>query len=293
MDNGSESDVDVLHAAIAAALEYAASVDGRRVAPDGQAVAALAAFDEPLPDVGRDELETLRLLHDVGSPATVASTGRSVLRLRERRHVSGRARQFVAGERLGPEHRAAGDVAGGRQAARRRRGVARRSPRPPGRHRGRVRHRGDGRQRLVPRRRPGRVARRARLGRPVRRAVRRARAPGRRRRTRPLHVVEVARPRRARPDACRRRSRRRPGTAARRTAARHRRTGAGCAPRRARSTPARSTRSTRSPTGWQSGRAGCTSTVRSACGRSPTRAGPISCAASTGPIRGRPTRTSG
>ncbi len=75
MDNGSGSDVDVLHAAIAAALEYAASVDGRRVAPDGQAVAALAAFDEPLPDVGRDELETLQLLHDVGSPATVASTG--------------------------------------------------------------------------------------------------------------------------------------------------------------------------------------------------------------------------
>ncbi len=75
MDNGSESDVDVLHAAIAAALEYAASIDGRRVAPDGQAVAALAAFDEPLPDVGRDELETLQLLHDVGSPATVASTG--------------------------------------------------------------------------------------------------------------------------------------------------------------------------------------------------------------------------
>ena len=33
--------------------------------------------------------------------------------------------------------------------------------------------------------------------------------------------------------------------------------------------------------------------ARSACGRSPTRAGPISCAASTGPTRGRPTGTSG
>ena len=71
----SSRDVDVLHAASAAALEYAASVDGRRVAPDGQALAALAAFDEPLPDVGLDELETLQLLHDVGSPATVATTG--------------------------------------------------------------------------------------------------------------------------------------------------------------------------------------------------------------------------
>ncbi len=66
----------MLHAASAMALEYAASVDGRRVAPDGQALAALAAFDEPLPDVGLDELATLRLLHDVGSPATVATTGR-------------------------------------------------------------------------------------------------------------------------------------------------------------------------------------------------------------------------
>ena len=75
MDTGPESDADVLHAAIAAALEYAASIDDRRVAPDAHALAALAAFDEPLPDVGRDELETLRLLHDVGSPATVASTG--------------------------------------------------------------------------------------------------------------------------------------------------------------------------------------------------------------------------
>ena len=67
--------VDVLHAASAAALEYAASVDDRRVAPDSQALAALAAFDEPLPDVGLDALATLRLLHDVGSPATVTNTG--------------------------------------------------------------------------------------------------------------------------------------------------------------------------------------------------------------------------
>ncbi len=74
--SGAGVPADVLHAASAAALEYAASVDGRRVAPDGQALAALAAFDEPLPDVGLDELATLQLLHDVGSPATVANTGR-------------------------------------------------------------------------------------------------------------------------------------------------------------------------------------------------------------------------
>ena len=67
---------DLLRAASAMAGEYASSVDDRRVAPDAEALAALAAFDEPLPDDGADELATLRLLHDVGSPATVATAGR-------------------------------------------------------------------------------------------------------------------------------------------------------------------------------------------------------------------------
>ena len=38
--------------------------------------AALAAFDEPLPEVGAGERETLARLDQVGSPATVATTGR-------------------------------------------------------------------------------------------------------------------------------------------------------------------------------------------------------------------------
>lgn len=59
-----------------AAIEYATSIDDRRVAPDAAALAALAEFDEPLPDVGVDEGQTIRLLHAVGSPATVATTGR-------------------------------------------------------------------------------------------------------------------------------------------------------------------------------------------------------------------------
>jgi glutamate/tyrosine decarboxylase-like PLP-dependent enzyme len=66
---------DLLRAASEMAGEYASSVDNRRVAPDGEALGALVAFDEPLPDDGADELATLRLLHDVGSPATVATTG--------------------------------------------------------------------------------------------------------------------------------------------------------------------------------------------------------------------------
>ena len=71
-----ETDGALLHAAMAAALEYACSVDDRRVVPDASALAALAAFDEPFPDTGADALRTLRLLHHTGSAATVASTGR-------------------------------------------------------------------------------------------------------------------------------------------------------------------------------------------------------------------------
>jgi glutamate/tyrosine decarboxylase-like PLP-dependent enzyme len=75
-DDGSGTTTEVLQAAVTAALEYAASVDDRRVAPDPAAVAALAAFDEPLPEVGLPATDTLRLLDAIGSPATVATTGR-------------------------------------------------------------------------------------------------------------------------------------------------------------------------------------------------------------------------
>jgi glutamate/tyrosine decarboxylase-like PLP-dependent enzyme len=75
MDNGYANDVDLLREAAAMAIEYASSVDDRRGAPDADALAALASFDEPLPDHGADVLETLRLLHTTGSPATVATTG--------------------------------------------------------------------------------------------------------------------------------------------------------------------------------------------------------------------------
>jgi glutamate/tyrosine decarboxylase-like PLP-dependent enzyme len=75
MDGAHESDIDLLRAASAAAFEYAMAVDDLRVAPTNEALAALAAFDEPLPDVGVDQVTTLRLLSDVGGPATVASTG--------------------------------------------------------------------------------------------------------------------------------------------------------------------------------------------------------------------------
>lgn len=57
------------------AADYIASVDTRRVFPDQIAISALSAFQEPLPDQGRNASETLAMLDSVGSPATVASNG--------------------------------------------------------------------------------------------------------------------------------------------------------------------------------------------------------------------------
>ncbi|WP_007519033.1 pyridoxal phosphate-dependent decarboxylase family protein [Pseudofrankia saprophytica] len=70
-----EDDLDVLRAAAAMALDYAATVDSRPVAPTPEAVAGLAAFDEALPEAGTSAHATLRLLHDAGGPATMASAG--------------------------------------------------------------------------------------------------------------------------------------------------------------------------------------------------------------------------
>ncbi|PWN02914.1 aspartate aminotransferase family protein [Nocardioides silvaticus] len=68
-------DLQTLRAAAEAALAYAGSVDDRPAFPPADAVAGLAAFDEPLPETGTDVADTLRLLDRAGSPATVASTG--------------------------------------------------------------------------------------------------------------------------------------------------------------------------------------------------------------------------
>ena len=54
---------------------YLAGLDERPVAPDGAALAGLAGFDEPLPEVAGDPAATLALLDEAGSAATVASAG--------------------------------------------------------------------------------------------------------------------------------------------------------------------------------------------------------------------------
>jgi glutamate/tyrosine decarboxylase-like PLP-dependent enzyme len=54
---------------------YLASLDERPVAPDSAALAGLARFDEPLPELPGDPAATLALLDEAGSPATMASAG--------------------------------------------------------------------------------------------------------------------------------------------------------------------------------------------------------------------------
>ena len=69
------ADRGVFELAMAQACEYMDSVAARPVCPSDAALAGLAAFDEPLPVDPCPPAAMLRLLHDHGSPATVASTG--------------------------------------------------------------------------------------------------------------------------------------------------------------------------------------------------------------------------
>lgn len=66
---------ELLEQADARARHYVAGAETRRVFPAAQQIAALAGFDEHLTDQGRPAEETLALMDDLGSPATVASNG--------------------------------------------------------------------------------------------------------------------------------------------------------------------------------------------------------------------------
>ena len=59
----------------ALAAEYLGSLSDRPVTPTPDAVARLRELDEPLSDGGADPLTVVRRLHEIASPATVASAG--------------------------------------------------------------------------------------------------------------------------------------------------------------------------------------------------------------------------
>jgi len=57
------------------AIRYLDALDRRGVAPTPDAIAALSAFERPLPDAPQDPLATLAELDAIGSPATMAMAG--------------------------------------------------------------------------------------------------------------------------------------------------------------------------------------------------------------------------
>ncbi len=68
-------EIALLADADARAAAYLQSVETRRVFPTPEAIRALSAFDERMPREGIDPSQTLALLDEIGSPATVASNG--------------------------------------------------------------------------------------------------------------------------------------------------------------------------------------------------------------------------
>jgi len=65
----------LLQSAATRATRYLDGLAERGVAPTADAVAAVAAFDEPLPERCSDPAATLELLDRIGSPATMAMAG--------------------------------------------------------------------------------------------------------------------------------------------------------------------------------------------------------------------------
>ncbi len=66
---------ELLSDASARAIRYLETLPTRSVAPAPNAIAALRAFDEPFPEGSSDPAATLRLLDEVGSPASMAMAG--------------------------------------------------------------------------------------------------------------------------------------------------------------------------------------------------------------------------
>ena len=66
---------DLLENAADRAIAYLATIGHRGVAPTSDAVGRLAELDEALPETVSDAAETVRILDDVGSPASMAMAG--------------------------------------------------------------------------------------------------------------------------------------------------------------------------------------------------------------------------
>jgi len=67
--------MDLFDDAARRAKAYLASLATRRVGPSPEAIAALDRWNEPMPEHPSDPAETLKLLDEIGSPATMAIAG--------------------------------------------------------------------------------------------------------------------------------------------------------------------------------------------------------------------------
>src|SRR5438477_13166240 len=66
---------EILSDASVRAIRYLDGLSDRSVAPTADAIATLKVFDESMPAGPSDASDTLRLLDEVGSPATMAMAG--------------------------------------------------------------------------------------------------------------------------------------------------------------------------------------------------------------------------
>src|SRR2546421_993250 len=66
---------DLLRTTAERAARYLADLKDRAVAPTPEALTNLRRLDEPLPEHPTDPSTVIRLLDDIGSPATMASAG--------------------------------------------------------------------------------------------------------------------------------------------------------------------------------------------------------------------------
>src|SRR6266849_2549703 len=101
----------VLELAAERGRRYVEQVGERRVGAGEKELTGLAKFREAFPEGASDPRSVVAMLDEFGSPATVASTGGKILRVRHWRSLASGTGRELAGGRMGPECRAAGDVA--------------------------------------------------------------------------------------------------------------------------------------------------------------------------------------
>src|SRR5919202_4180089 len=73
--NGQQIERALILAAAGQAVRYLAGIRDRRVAPNPDAVKRLEELGGPLPDSETDPAIVLKMLDEIGSPATVANAG--------------------------------------------------------------------------------------------------------------------------------------------------------------------------------------------------------------------------